>query len=276
MSNQSFTQKSEGQRTNHLQTESVPFALQSPQQLAQFSAATASGYHPKSQTKGPGFSSGPVSNTTNASQQNKPPTTMSPFAASFYETAQYSNGLQPPPPQPIDLSTFKCLQFVTLDGLQETTRDVYDELSGTFQWEICNDQDDRCIKHIRDECANKRVFFICSGSLGRKSVPVIHDLPQVYAIYIYCADVVSNREWSSKYTKVRVVCNNDDQDLIPQFAVDVAQANIDWGDALVKQGNRDKAKAKYQKALDNLKSKSVRNPDPNMIQKVQAKLDECK
>ena len=59
---------------------------------------------------------------------------------------------------------------------------------------------------------------------------MIHvSLPQVYAIYIYCANVNYHLQWAAGYYKVRVVCNDDDKYLIPQFAVDVAQANIDWG-----------------------------------------------
>jgi len=272
MSNQSFPQKPEGQRTNHLQSEAVPFSLQSPHQLAQFSAATASGYYPKPQTKAAPFSSGSAASTTDTSHQTKPTTGMSEFAASVYASG---SGLQPPPAQPIDLNTFKGLQFVTLDQFQIETRDIYDEVSGTFQWEMCAGQTDACITHIREKCSNKRVFLVTSGSLGRIVVPAVHDLSQVYAIYIYCADVVSNREWSKNYSKVRVVCNNDDQDLLPQLAVDVAQANIELGDALVKQGSRDKAKEKFEKALKNL-TKYDQVSDPTMIKKAKTKLDECK
>jgi len=279
MSNQSSSQKSEGQRTHHLQSESIPFSLQQNYQspnFSQFTAATSAGYNPKPQAKVPTFSSGLGFNTMPTSQQAKPTKPMTEFGASAYAAAEGgSTGLQPPPAQPIDLSTFKGLQYSMVDNLQLETREIYDEVAGTFQWEMFKDQDDRCIKYIRDECVNKRVFLISSGGLGRKVVPAVHDLSQVYAIYIYCADVVSNREWSNKYTKVRVVCNDDDRELLPQLAVDVAQANMEWGDALVKQGQRDKAKPKYQKALDNL-NKYTKKSDPTMIKKVQSKLDECK
>jgi hypothetical protein len=240
--------------------------------LAQFSAATASGYYPKPQTKAAPFSSGSAVSKTDTSHPTKPTTEMSEFAASVYASG---SGLQPPPAQPIDLITFKGFKFVTVDPCQLETREIYDEVSGTWQWEMCESQDDRCIQYIRDECTNKRVFLVTSGGKGRKVVPAVHDLSQVYAIYIYCADVVSNREWSKNYSKVRVVCNNDDQDLLPQLAVDVAQANIEWGEALVKQGNRDKAKEKFQKAVDNLK-KYDQVSDPTMMKKAKTKLDECK
>jgi hypothetical protein len=285
MSGQSYPHKPDGPRTHHLQTEPIPFSVASPQQLAQFSAAAAGGYYPKPQTLPASFTSGSNSQTTSASQQVKPtatptPTTttkpMSEFAASAYQAAaEGRSGVQPLPPQLVDLTTFKGFKFVTLDGLQLETREVYDLISGTFKWEMCESQDDRCMKFVRDECANKRVFLIASGSLGRNVVPQIHNLPQIYAIYIYCADVPHNLKWSQQYPKVRVVCNDDDQYLLPQLAVDVAQANIDWGDALLKDGKRDKAKEKYTKALENLE-KYAKTPDPIMVNQVKSKLEQCK
>jgi hypothetical protein len=259
----------------------------SPQQLAQFTAATATGYSPRaqSQIRPATYPSG--STTTDASQQVKPSKPMSEFAASFYAagenaaqatTTQQSKPpslhLQPPPAQTVD-ATFKGFKFVTLDGFQIETREVYDEISGTYQWEMCESQVDRCITYVREQCADRRVFLVASGSLGRQAVPEIDKLPQVYAIYIYCADVKANREWADKHPKVRVVCNNDDQDLLPQFAVDVAQANLEWGEALLKQNKRDLAIKKFEKALTNL-TKHAKNPDPAMVAKVKSKIEECK
>ncbi|CAF5219427.1 unnamed protein product, partial [Rotaria magnacalcarata] len=125
------------------------------------------------------------------------------------------------------------------------------------------------------KCTNKRTFFISSGGLGKSVIPKIHELPQVYAIYIYCADVIFHQEWASKFSKIRVVCNDDDKVLLPQLAVDVAQANVDWGNALVTEGNRAAAKEKFEKALANL-TKYARNPDENMIHQIIRKLDELK
>jgi predicted negative regulator of RcsB-dependent stress response len=81
--------------------------------------------------------------------------------------------------------------------------------------------------------------------------------------------------WANKYSKIRVVCNDDDRHLLPQLAVDVAQANIDWGNALLQKGNRDKAKEKFERALTNL-TEHAKKPDPAMIKQVTNKLAECK
>ena len=302
MSNQSFPNKSDNQRVNHLQNESIPFSFGSPQQIAQWAAAQSSQYYPKPQTTPGLFVSAPSSSSstttsnpspsaastttstttakaTSSSSSSATSTTAKPMtdfhAAALQAAQQGASGLQPPPAQAIDLATFKGMRFVTLDGCQLETREIYDTISGTFQWEMCESQDDRCMKFIREQCAGKRVFLITSGSLGRRVVPTIHDLEQIYAIYVYCADVPYNQEWACKYAKVRVVCNDDDKYLLPQLAVDVAQANIEWGDAFVKDGKRDKAKEKYQKALENLTIYAKR-PDQTMVDKVNQKLSECK
>ncbi|CAF1072688.1 unnamed protein product [Rotaria sordida] len=242
--------------------------------LAQFTNATAPGYQPQPQattsthSSASGFNQNNTSYNTNSTKSNS--------TASANQTAKnVSNTFLPLPSQTINLATFKGFKFVTLDGLLIETRDIYDKISDTYQWEMCQDQEDRCIAYIRDQCVNKRTFLITSGGLGKNIVPKIHELPQLYAVYIYCADVVYHQEWACKFSKVRVVCNNDDKYLLPQFAVDVAQATIDWGDALVKDGKRDAAKEKFQKALSNL-TEYARNPDPTMVNEVKIKLDECR
>ena len=100
-------------------------------------------------------------------------------------------------------------------------------------------------------------------------------LPQVYAIYIYCANVKYHKTWGDKFTKVRDVCDNDDLHLLPQFAVDVAQANVDWGDAFLKQGARDKAAEKYTSAYEKLNN-HARNYDQKMAAEIKKKIEQCK
>ncbi len=291
MSDNPSPHKPMGLRMSHLQSEPVSMSFASPQQLAQFTAGSGSLFN-NPRMKTPYQSYMPPMNTvynmndTSQQIQSVPsiPTnnavaaaaTASSSSASASQSA--SSGpkiLTPLPAQPIDLSTFKGFKFITLDPLQIETREIYDEISGTFTWEMCESQEDRCISCIRDEFKDKRVFLISSGSLGAKIVPQVHDLPQLYAIYIYCANVKYHREWAAKYSKVRVVCDNDDLYLLPQFAVDVAQANIDWGNAFLKQGTRDKAKEKFKLAYDKL-NKYARNHDQAMDVEIKNKLEECK
>jgi hypothetical protein len=290
MSDNATPHKPASHRINHLQAEPVPISFASPQQIAAF---TAGGGFNNLRMKSPmspfmspmntGYSMNNANYQVETVQPKSPSTTGAAAAVAAAAAASTSsksassdsNVIKPLPPQPIDLSTFKGFKFVTLDGLQLETRDIYDKISGTFKWEMCESQDDRCIHVIREECENRRVFLVSSGSLGAKIVPQIHDLPQVYAIYIYCANVKYHSEWASKYEKVRVVCDNDDLHLLPKFAVDVAQSNIDWGNAFLKQGARDKAKEKFKLAYDKIND-HARNHDPAMAVEIKNKLEECK
>ena len=288
MSDKETPNKPPPPRYSHLHSEPISISFASPQQLAAFAAGAGNIFgNPRMATPMARFSS-PMqtgNNMINPNHQKQAPqatSTPTPVASASATAASSSSSskpvskvLTPLPAQTIDLSTFKNFKFVTLDSLQIETRDVYDQISGTFKWEMCESQEDRCIDVIQTICAGQRVFLISSGGLGAKLVPKIHDLPQVYAIYIYCADVEYHSKWTKKFSKIRVVCNNDDQDLLPQFAVDVAQANIDWGDAFLKQGAPDRAREKFELAKKKL-NEHAPNHDPAMDLDIQKKLGQCK
>lgn len=251
-------------------------------QLPQFSTNSVDNDHSRSYSNATRFPAGLNGNSLDPSHQTRSMITRNPsdFALSAYQSAEQVTGksLKPPPQrlpaQAIDLKKFKGFKFVVLDAMVIETRDIYDEISGTFQWETCENNSERCVKLIQ-EYTDRRIFLIASGSLGRQVVPIIHDLPQVYAIYIHCADVQSNQQWALQYCRVRIVCNDDDKYLLPLFAADVAQANIEWGDALLRDGKKDKAKEKYNKALRNLTS-YAHSQDPQSINEVNDKLNDCR
>lgn len=278
MSDGTPPEKPKPKHYSHLQSEPVPMSFASPQLLAQITAGNVNLF-PNSGMK-PGFGSMSLGNAG----YNKVPVTQtiqsiqqasSSSAAAASSTPSEAKFFKPLPAQIIDAATFKDIQYITLDGLQLDTREVYDTISGTFQWEHFESQDERCVQFIKETCEQKRVFLIASGALAQKVVPQIHELPQVYAIYIYCVSVDFHRGWSKKFDKVRVVTDNDDTHLLPQFAVDVAQANIDWGNGFLKLGNREKAKEKFKLAAEKLNN-HARNHDPAIDAEIKARLEECK
>ena len=65
------------------------------------------------------------------------------------------------------------------------------------------DQINRCIDCIRS-IVDEQIILIVSGSLGREILPVIHNLPQFSACYVFCGDVAVHRQWSCKYPKVNI------------------------------------------------------------------------
>ncbi|CAF1036261.1 unnamed protein product [Adineta steineri] len=267
---------SSAQNTSFFQPDRAPFAQGQHNQFAQFTAAASHGYQPRPQMSATTTTSAVVPRPTDTpSQTNKlfPPPDIT--VAAYLSQLDKQQYIKPLPPQPFNLEKVKDFKFVTADSLVLETREIYDKVSDTFQWEMCLSESDRCIKFIQEKCAKKRVFLVTSGGLGHIIIPAVHDLPQVYAIYIYCGTMEFHLPLQSKYSKVRVVCSHDDQYLIPQLAVDVAQANIDWGDALVAKGDRATAKEKFEKALTNLE-KYAKKPDPTMINEVKTKLEQCK
>ncbi|UJR15365.1 hypothetical protein I4U23_002314 [Adineta vaga] len=290
MADQPPPQRPKGPRMSHLHSEPVPMSFASPQQLANIVAGgslfSQQPMHTQHQTYTPRMNAPhhmnmghqPMYRMQTAPGVIMPDMTVVPTGVATTEPqAATSNEriFKSLAAQEIDLNNFTGFRFVTLDGLQDQTRDIYDKISGTIRWVMCEGQDDRCLDVIQNECKDKRVFLITSGSIGSNIVPKIHELPQIYAIYVYCSDVNRHQEWAKNFSKVRIVCNDDDEELLPQFAVDVARANMDWADALQKKGDHEKAKEKYQLALNKLNN-HARKHDPAMDAEIQTKLQQCK
>jgi tetratricopeptide (TPR) repeat protein len=60
---------------------------------------------------------------------------------------------------------------------------------------------DLCVADIYD-LTTEKVTLIISNLLGQDIVPVIHDVPQIQTIYIYCGDEQSAKKWSKSYKKI--------------------------------------------------------------------------
>jgi hypothetical protein len=65
------------------------------------------------------------------------------------------------------------------------------------------DDDNECEEYIRTVSKYDRIILIISGQLGQKLVPRIHQLQQIFAIYVYCINKMQNEQWAPKFTKVR-------------------------------------------------------------------------
>ncbi|CAF1148906.1 unnamed protein product [Rotaria sp. Silwood1] len=61
---------------------------------------------------------------------------------------------------------------------------------------------DQCIDDITTELIEKQVFLITSNAFGRNIVPLIHELSQLQAIYIYCRNKKAAELWSKSIGKV--------------------------------------------------------------------------
>jgi tetratricopeptide (TPR) repeat protein len=85
---------------------------------------------------------------------------------------------------------------------------------------------DQCLDHIFDKLTNQRIFFIVSNSFGPDAVSLIHDLPQIQTIYIYCRTRKIAEEWSKSYPKVSNIFT-EKQTLLRQICDDIGAFDND-------------------------------------------------
>lgn len=74
-------------------------------------------------------------------------------------------------------------------------------LSIDNQCHFCTNKDN-CSEYIKKQPEDVRIVLMVSGRMGKELVPSIHEEKRIDAIYIFCYDVVSHREWSGRYQKV--------------------------------------------------------------------------
>ena len=66
---------------------------------------------------------------------------------------------------------------------------------------------DQCVAFI-NEIKGKEVFMISSGTLGQTAVPIVHQLPHISAIYIFCGDKKRHQQWTAQWSKIKGVFTN--------------------------------------------------------------------
>jgi tetratricopeptide (TPR) repeat protein len=63
---------------------------------------------------------------------------------------------------------------------------------------------DECIRFI-DGIDEEKVFIISSGALGQTTVPLVHNKPQVSAIFVFCGNKTWHETWTKQWPKVKGV-----------------------------------------------------------------------
>ncbi|CAF4042379.1 unnamed protein product [Rotaria sp. Silwood2] len=63
------------------------------------------------------------------------------------------------------------------------------------------DDPDKCIDNITDEPL-KRIFLIVSNTFGKHVIPLVHELPNIQAIYIFCGNLQVAEAWAKPYSKI--------------------------------------------------------------------------
>ncbi len=95
--------------------------------------------------------------------------------------------------------------LVWLDGsIDETNEDCRNSITKLRQ--VVNTVNtfvdvDECIDFING-IQEERAFVISSGALGKTTVPMVHDKPQVNTIYIFCGNKGYHEKWAKEWPKV--------------------------------------------------------------------------
>jgi hypothetical protein len=63
---------------------------------------------------------------------------------------------------------------------------------------------DQCVDFLTD-IKDTNAFLIADGSLGQHIIPHMHDIPQLDAIYIFCANKSRHEQWTKKWAKIKGV-----------------------------------------------------------------------
>jgi hypothetical protein len=82
-------------------------------------------------------------------------------------------------------------------------RQAQQQLKTTINHLLTFEDDQQCLRYIKNLSKDDRIILIASGRSGREIVPQIADLRQIISIYIYCMDKKANEQWSRQFTKVK-------------------------------------------------------------------------
>jgi hypothetical protein len=61
---------------------------------------------------------------------------------------------------------------------------------------------DQCVDFLT-EIKDEKVFMIVADTFGRQLIPVIHEIPQLYSIYIFCGDTGKHEVCLNEWAKVK-------------------------------------------------------------------------
>jgi dihydrofolate reductase len=100
---------------------------------------------------------------------------------------------------------------------------------------------------------DKKIFVICSGTVGRYLVPeIVHQYPYVHDFYLYTHNIVLHLEWGEKYGKMLKMFNFH-TNLLVRLTRDIADYFIKRGQMFLNVNVNDSQKAlEYFKHAQNL------------------------
>jgi len=83
------------------------------------------------------------------------------------------------------------------ENIEQNLRNIINHL-------IKFENEQACQQYIEERSEDDRLILIVNDLFGHTLVPRIHQLRQVYSIYIHYKNTLVNEEWISKFTKVKL------------------------------------------------------------------------
>jgi tetratricopeptide (TPR) repeat protein len=117
--------------------------------------------------------------------------------------------------------------LVWLDSNNDVTENSYRRTIANLQQTIkmihTFTDPDKCVELLA-QSRNNHAFMIISGAFGQNLVPIIHELPQITSIFVFCGNKPFHDEWAKKWSKIKGVFT-EIVDLCTAFKHDVADFN---------------------------------------------------
>ncbi|CAF0869022.1 unnamed protein product [Rotaria sp. Silwood1] len=88
---------------------------------------------------------------------------------------------------------------------------------------------DACKNYIYSVSSHHRVILIVSDYFGQQLIPEIHNLPQIFSIYILCKNEQCHHQWIQQYEKIKDVYHQFD-DVMNRIRTDYSRRKQDKSD----------------------------------------------
>lgn len=104
-----------------------------------------------------------------------------------------------------NLETYSLLWLDAAVNKSKENIEAQTKLRASINHLLTFEDEQGCLDYINTLSTDDRTVLIVSGRSGRSIVPNIVKFRQVISIYVYCMDKKGNEEWSSEFSKVRVL-----------------------------------------------------------------------
>ena len=106
----------------------------------------------------------------------------------------------------LEYNNLETYSILWLDPLVTDTREYVDaqqRLRTSINYIRTFKNTDDCEQYIQSVPAQDRIIFIVNNQLGQDLVPRIHQLRQIFSIYIYSTDNKRSGQWTKEFKKVK-------------------------------------------------------------------------